>query len=290
MVKRILILCILLSSSFCFAKSLEDIKEQGFIVIAVYSDYPPFSFLTEDNKPTGIDVDLANKIAEGLDVDLQLIWMTPGETSDDDLRNYIWKGHIVHKQKADLMMRAPYDRTYSMKRDDVGLLVHELVHMFGPYHSETWQIVHHKERLPDVPTMAMFQYHPIGVENDSVPYFYLNSAFGGRFRNQTKFYVNNREAFDAMRAGDVDAVMGLRSQMTHLFAELPKEEYALASNAFPLMGKQKWDIGMAVHNDFRALGYAAGDVITELVLTGEMEKIFAKYNTKYEMPEYYQQE
>ena len=286
----ILVLVGLCLSSNSWSRSLDDIQEQGTIIVAVYSDYPPFSYLDEDERPVGIDVDIAKKIAKNLEVELDFIWMTPGETSDDDLRNYIWKGHIIHKFKADLMMRAPYDRKYSMKRDDVGLLVHELVHMFGPYHSESWQIVHNVERLPDVPTMSMFQYHKIGVENDSIPYFYLNSAFAGGFRENTRDFVTNKDAINAMQKGEVDAVMGLRSQISSLHATLPSEDYKLASNAFPLIGKQKWDIGMAVHNDFRALAYASGDVVTELIMSGEMQKIFDKHNTIYQIPDYYKTE
>ncbi|WP_412971039.1 substrate-binding periplasmic protein [Glaciecola sp. MF2-115] len=278
------------SINSAISRPLDDIQKQGTIIVAVYGEYPPFSYLNENDEPSGIDVDIAKHIAKKLGVDIDFIWMTAGETSDDDLRNYIWKGHIIHKVKADLMMRAPYDRKYSMKRDDVGLLVNELVHMFGPYHSETWKIVHNVERLPDVPTMSMFQYHKIGVENDSIPYFYLNSAFKGIFRNNTSTYSNNEEAISAMQAGKVDAVMGLRSQISHLHADLPKDEYKLSSNAFPLIGKQKWDIGMAVHNDYRALAYETGDVVTELIMSGEMQKIFDKYNTIYQMPDYYKTE
>lgn len=286
----VLMLLTLSSINQALSRSLDDIQEQGTIIVAVYADYPPFSSLNDKNEALGIDIDIAKQIAKNLNVELKLLWMTAGESTDDDLRNYIWKGHIIHKMKADLMMRAPYDKTYSMKRDDVGLLVHELVHMFGPYHSETWQIVHNVERLPEVPTMSMFQYHKIGVENDSIPYFYLNSAFNGRFRNNTSYYANNEEAMAAMQKGVVDAVMGLRSQISHLFASLPKSEYNLSNNAFPLIGKQKWDIGMAVHNNYRALAYATGDVIAELIISGEMEKIFAEHNTIYEMPDYYKTE
>lgn len=281
------LVALLFLSSFAQARPYDDIIESGVVRVAVYDDYPPFSFKDDDGAAKGIDVAIAQKIADAFEVQLELVWMTAGETTDDDLRNYIWKGHIIHRVKADIMMRTPYDRVYSQKRDDVGLLVHELVHMFAPYHSETWKIVHEVERLPDVPTMSMFQYHPIGVENDSVPYFYLNSAFGGRFREQTSVFVSNQEAFAAMVAGDVDAVMGLRSQISHLHAALDPKKYALAENAFPTLGKQKWDIGMAVHNEYRALSYAAGDVITELVLTGGMQAIFDEYNTYYEKPEYY---
>lgn len=268
------------------ARPYDDIIESGKIVIAVYENFPPYSFM-QGGEPAGVDVDIAKEIAKAFDVELELLWMTSGETTEDDLRNYLWKGHIIHKFKADLMMRAPYDREYSLKRDDVGLLVHELVHMFAPYHSESWQIVHNTERLPDVPTMSMFQYHKIGVENDTVPFFYLTGAFNGRFREKTINYVNIQDAVSAMQAGDVDAVMGMRTQVSWVHSKLVTKNYKLAKNAFPLIGKQKWDIGIAVHNHYRALSYAAGDVITELLLEGKMQKIFDKYDAILEIPEYY---
>ena len=42
-------------------------------------------------------------------------WTGSDETLDDDLRNVIWKGHIIHKTKADVMLRIPYD--YEFIRD-----------------------------------------------------------------------------------------------------------------------------------------------------------------------------
>ena len=118
------------------ARSFDDIIESKYINIAVYNDYPPYSYLDADTA-RGIDVDIAKEIAAKLNVELILTWMTPGETTEDDFRNFLWKGHIIHKVKADLMMRAPYDRSFSQKRDDIGLLANELVYMFAPYHQES---------------------------------------------------------------------------------------------------------------------------------------------------------
>nr|WP_252736034.1 ABC transporter substrate-binding protein [Aestuariibacter sp. A3R04] len=280
------VMCLFLVVSNGVARSLDDIKDSGAIRIAVYNDYAPFSFV-DNGVPRGIDVDIANAIAKSLNVKLALIWMTPGETAEDDFRNYLWKGHIIHRIKADVMMRAPYDPSFSQKRDDVGLLVNELVHMFAPYHRESWQILHNTETLPEVETMGMFQYHTIGAEIDSIPHFYLISAFGGRLRNNTSHYASNGKAIEALEAGKVEAVMGLRSQMSYLSQFVDGNKFQLASNAFPLIGKQKWDIGLAIHTNFRALGYEIGDVITRLVEEGEMAKIFDNYNTTYEKPPYY---
>lgn len=268
-------------------RSLDDIVSSGKINVAVYADYPPFSFI-DDDKATGIDIDIARKIADELGVKLELTWMTPGETTEDDFRNYLWKGHIIHRNKADVMMRAPYDRAFSQKRDDVGLLVNELVHMFAPYHRESWQIIHNTQILPKVETMAMFQYHTIGAEIDSIPHFYLTSAFGGKLRENTLHYSSNAKAFKALEESEVAAVMGIRSQISYLSQFVDRNQFSLATNAFPLIGKQKWDLGLAVFSDYRALAYEIGDVITHLVTSGEMEKIFQHYYAVYEMPPYYQ--
>ena len=241
----LLLCCAMLTNSKSNARSLDDIVESGTIRIAVYNDYPPFSFL-EENEAKGIDIDIANEIARALEVTLELVWMTPGETTEDDFRNYLWKGHIIHRIKADVMMRAPNDRSFSQKRDDVGLLVNELVHMFAPYHRESWQIIHNTKTLPEVETMGMFQYHTIGAEIDSIPHFYLTSAFGGRVREKTSHYATNALAFDAMETGEIEAVMGLRSQISYLSQFVDSSQFKLAANAFPLIGKQKWDIGLAV--------------------------------------------
>jgi polar amino acid transport system substrate-binding protein len=153
-----------------FSRSYDDIIESNEIVIAVYNDFRPFSY-AENGKEKGIDVDLAHVIAKQLGVKLRLRWMTADETVDDDLRNNIWKGHFLNRTVADLMLRVPYDKDYSLLRDDIGELVHQHVHMFAPFHAESWQVVYDSKKIESVETMAVFQYHDIGVEVDSIPQF-----------------------------------------------------------------------------------------------------------------------
>lgn len=289
-----LIISVLCLTFFAQARSLDDIVESKYIVIAVYNDYLPFS-ANVDGEAIGIDVDIAKEIAASLDVELRLKWMTADESSEDDLRNNLWKGHFLDRTKADLMLRVPYDKDYKLKRDDVGLLVHEQVHMFASYHTETWKIVFDTARLEAVPTMALFQYHPIGVEIDSIPQFYLMSAFRGSMRKNTRQFDSLLLAVQGMVNADVDAVMGLRSQITALHHQIQTtysnepQRFQLATNAFPLLGKQKWDIGMAVHADFRALGYSVGDIVFGMIDDGRMANIFAQHHAYFEIPEYYKE-
>ena len=110
----------------------DDIVASGVLKVAVYENFPPYSF-QQDGQARGVDVDLANALAEALGLKAELIWVIPGEKLDDDLRNYIWKGHYLRpKLLADVMLRVPYDRDYTARRNDVGELVNEQVVIFAP--------------------------------------------------------------------------------------------------------------------------------------------------------------
>jgi len=283
----VLIGCYITFSVSAFCRSYDDIIESNEIVIAVYNDFKPFSY-KEGDKAKGIDVDLAQAIAKQLGVKLKLSWITADENVDDDLRNNIWKGHYLKRTVADLMLRVPYNREYALLRNDIGELSHENVHMFSPYHTESWQIIYNNEKIDSVETIAMFQYHDIGVEVDSVPQFYLTTAFRGRMMNHTKQFLSIRQAIDAMVASKVDAVMGLSSQISYFQSLTPSNNFVLAKNAFPMIGQQQWDIGMAVKTDYRQLGYTVADIVEAMVTQGKMKDIFAKYHVLYKMPDFYQ--
>ncbi|TDO97295.1 transporter substrate-binding domain-containing protein [Marinomonas balearica] len=58
------------------ADVLQDIQDRKEIRIAVPQDFPPFGSVGPDLKPQGIDVDMANYIADQLDVDLKIVPVT----------------------------------------------------------------------------------------------------------------------------------------------------------------------------------------------------------------------
>ncbi len=276
-------------SIFCsatFARSYDDIIESKEITVAVYSDFIPFSY-QENGEAKGIDIEVAKHIAKQLGVTLRFRWMTADENVEDDLRNNLWKGHYLKRSVADLMLRVPYDKKYSELRDDIGERVHAQVHMFAPYHTESWKIVFNNKKIDDVSTMAIFQYHDIGVEVDSIPQFYLMSVFNGRMRNKTKQYASLGLAISAMQEHKVDAVMGLRSQVSYYQHQLASPSYQLATNAFPMIGKQQWDIGMAVKSNYRQLGYVIADIVQAMIKQGLMKEIFSHYNAVYQLPNLY---
>lgn len=58
------------------ADELADIKAAGEINIGIFSDFPPFSSASADMSIKGYDIDVAQKIADGLGVKLNLVSVT----------------------------------------------------------------------------------------------------------------------------------------------------------------------------------------------------------------------
>jgi len=280
--------CALAQADVVRVRAFDDIIESGVLKVAMYENFPPYSY-QQDGQPRGVDFELAQKLAEGLGLKLEVLWVTPDETRDDDLRNFIWKGHYLRRDVlADVMLRVPYDREFSYKRNELGELINELVVMFGPYQRERWQTAYDDRRIEDVPSVAVFQYHPIGVEVDSVPSFYLSSVFEGRLAKNLHHYPSVQQAFAALKEGEVDATMAMRGEIEWLMAQAGDSHLKLAENAYPNMGKQVWDLGMAVHESNRQLAYALEEVLEPLILEGGMEKLYAKHGLHYELPGLYQ--
>ena len=297
LINAVLLTCASLLSSLAHARYYDDVIDSGYIRIGFYRDFPPYSFM-EDGKPKGIDVEVGQAIAKKMGLEFRTHWITPDENLEDDLRNNVWKGHYLDKNEddpfalkniADVMLRVPYDREYSYKIDGYGLALNDMVVMFGPYHRESWQVAYDSKKIENVSTVAVFQYHPIGVEVDSLPATYLTSAFGGRMRDKTHHFKNAEDAFNGMQSQEVDAVMAMRSEVDWFIQKVDQNQYKLGVNGYPSMGKQKWDIGMAVKHTYRQLGYAVGDVVEAMVHNGEMEAIFNKYGLRYEVPALYQE-
>ncbi len=123
--------CALAQADVVKVRAFDDIIESGVLKVAMYENFPPYSY-QQDGQPRGVDVELARKLAEGLGLKLEVLWVTPDETLDDDLRNFIWKGHYLRPGVlADVMLRVPYDREFAYKRNELGEVINELVVMFA---------------------------------------------------------------------------------------------------------------------------------------------------------------
>lgn len=266
------------------AKSYDDIIDAGVITIAVYDNFPPYSFMDGDT-PSGIDIDVGNAIAEGLGVKAEFMWINADENLEDDLRQAVWKGHIITRQKADLMLRVPYDRKFSYGIDGYGLPRNEMVVMFGPYHREKWALLKNTEKTNGIDTLAIFQYEKIAVEIDSLPDTFLGSTIGGRLRKNMVHTTTTFDGVDLFNKGEVAAVAGMQSQLE--WAQPASEQYTINATGLAAMSIKAWDIGMAVKTDYRQLAYAIEGITEPMIKDGRMQSIFEKYGVTYTIPDLY---
>ena len=267
-------------------RNLDDILATGFIEIAVYRDFPPYSFTNDAGEAQGIDIEVGTLIAEGLGVKPVWFWLTPDENLEGDLRNAIWRGSVFDRSVADVMLRVPYDREYAYAIDGYGLPKHEHVVMFGPYQRESWSIARDLEKTGEVRNLAIFAYEKVGVEIASLPDIILSGAYGGRLRDNVTHYLKIGEALAGLRAGETAAVVGMRSQIEWGLRDVPTA-FDIDTDGLEQLAVLEWDIGAAVKQNHRELSYAIGDLLSAAVMDGRMATIFSKYQTTFTVPSTY---
>ena len=265
------------------ARSLDEIEESGDIVVAVYENFPPYSYM-ENGIAKGIDIDIASEISKKLGVKPIWYWTGSDENLEDDLRNLVWKGNLIHKTKVDIMFRVPYDYDFIRQTSkSTGELDNELVVIKSPYHSESWVIATNKKTIPEIRNLAIFKFYKIGVEIDTLPDSHITSSFRGALSSSVKHYINIAEAIQDLKDEKIDAVAGLKSQLEFGLDYLNNKDKYYISEKLRYV-KSEWDLGVAVRTDFRALSYRVDGYMNELHQDGTIKKIFSKYNIEYFKP------
>lgn len=267
-------------------RTLDDIVESGFIEIGVYRDFAPYSFEDDDGRAQGLDIAVGRLIAEGLGVEPRWFWMTADENLEDDLRNNVWKGSLLDRSVADVMLRVPYDREYSYAIDGYGLPKHDNVVMFGPYHAESWAIARDLEQLGEVRNLAIFRFQKVAVETDSLPDMFLSGAYGGQLRKNVVHRLRISEAIADLLEGKVSAVAGMQSQLEWYLRERPGH-IDIDDDGLQAVGRLHWDIGAAVKHTHRPLAYTIEDILASAIRDGRLQALFEAHGVTYRKPSLY---
>ena len=263
-----------ISATSAHARPLDDIVENGTITIAVYRDFPPFSY-DRDGTLVGVDVDLARVIANRLGVDVSFMVITADENVDDDLRNAVWKGHYLRREVADLMLHVPVDRELALRNNQVAI--------FAPYFQREIALAYDPEWIESNPDLTVFMREKVGVELDSLADFYLSSAFGGQIRGNVVHYRTVEAAVRALVSGEVAGVMAPRSEIeAGLGADAGR--FGFAPVAMEGFARPTWAVGIAVKDDSRDLGYAVEDIVAAEVSNGAIERIFSAHGISFRPP------
>ena len=264
-------------------RNFDEIVEAGVIKIAVYDDFAPYSFHDADG-PRGIDTEIASLIARELDLKLDLMFITAGESVDEDLRNYIWRGprigaraqgsHVVDAV-ANLMLHVPYDRVLDQRN--------ELAVLFSPYCEEYLTIARDPEQVGAEFSVFDLDGLPLAAELDSLGDYYFSTTWGGRLKSNVTRFVNPLDAIEALKRRDVAAYMGPLTQIEWGLGET-KLEFDITPPEFPGLHIKSWSIGAAVRENARDLRWAGGDVIDAARNDGRLEAIFSSYGVTYNPP------
>lgn len=270
------ILAVMLLAGHAVARPLDEVVDSGKLTVFVYSDYAPYSWESETG-PQGIDVELGRRFGAALGVDVEFLIRGADENLDDDLRVNIWKGDLIHRELADVMLHVPYDREVDIRND--------LAVLMAPYFQEQMALVHDLDTIPEVSTFGRFVTNPIAVELDTAGDFFLSGAFRGQLQQSVKRGRTFAEAQAMYTSGQVGALLGSRAQAEWVAFQAKDINSKISQPPMPGIVRTGWPVGIAIKHDSRDLGYALGDVLTQLVESGEMAEIFSTYGVQWLAPE-----
>ena len=263
-------------------QTLDEIVARGFIEIAVYEDFPPYSW-DAAGEPQGVDVDVGRIIAQALGVEARFRFVQAGETLQADLQNYVWQGAAVGGHVSNLMMRVPYNSEFTCRVEQVVFT--------GQYAGEKVAIAYALAAYPDAvpgattegrhegaPVPAFFRYDTVGVENDSISDFYLSSTIGATATIHRFKTVGL--AMQALKAGEVMAVMGPLSELETGAGDGVR----VHTPPLPGFALGTWTLGLAVRQSHRDLGYAVDDAVAAALADGRIAAAYKAHGLDFTPP------
>jgi len=254
-----------------WAAPLEKVKALGALRVGLYTDNRPWSW-DEKGKPAGIDVDLAHALAEKLGVRADIALFTADEDLSDDLRNVIWRGGLLGFQPCDVMLHVPFDRQLMAREDNVTFLAPYYRESFGAACGEAADC----EAMP-----VRWKGKRIAAELDSIPDFYLLGHAGGALSKDVIHVPTGYEAVMAVGKGEADAAVASTAQIEAALHDAPDAGILRRKGFLPAMLSPGWDIGIAVKENSRNLGFAIEEQFAAMAKDGRMKAIFAKYGVEW---------
>jgi ABC-type amino acid transport substrate-binding protein len=251
------------------ANSLAQIQERGTLKVGIYNDMPPFHA-----GGRGIDVDLANALAEALNVKLTLLPFNADENMNDDLRNMVWKGHYLGYGPADVLLHVPVDAPLMNANPQVLI--------FAPYCRERVAIARNLERVPTLDSLAPLVGQPVAVPGQSLAGWLLIGSESGLLRDSLRTqWKDGTEAARALLSGNVVAAGGMLSELESVLQG--DERFAISPLPVPRAPRDGWAVGLAVKRDATELAEALTRSLNTLAQSGRMQQIFAAQHVQWSM-------
>ncbi len=247
--------------------SLAGVRSRGALTVAVYRDMPPFN-----DQGKGIDVDLAEALAQALGVRLSLMPFPAGEDMNDDLRNMVWKGHYLGYGPADVMLHVPVEAPL--------MDANPQVRIFAPYWRDRVMIARRLDQLPHLETLAQLNGKSVAVPGQTLAGWLMIGADGGAYRQQlVTTWKDGVEAARALQRGEFAAAAGLGSELESVLGNDPR----FVITPLPTLSNSRngWAVGLAVRKEATDLAEALQAAVDGLVADRRMRAIFGKGNVEW---------
>jgi len=251
-----------------WATPLERVRERGALVVGVYQDMPPFHAGGK-----GIDVELAQALAESLGVRLTLLPFHADDNMNDDLRNMVWRGHYLGWGPADVLLHVPVDRPL--------MDANPQVHIFAPYCRDQVVVARRLDQVPRLDTLSQLAGAKVAVPGQSLAGWLLIGADGGAYRNQlVTQWTDGAQAARALVRGEVAAAGGLASELESVLRG--DSRFAITPMPSPRAPRDGWAVGMAVKRNAPELAQALQRAVDKLAASGRLRQMFARGNVEWQ--------
>jgi ABC-type amino acid transport substrate-binding protein len=246
-----------------------QIQAGGVLKVAVYKDFAPFSEVVR-GVPQGLDVDLAQALAQRLGLKLSLLPFDAGEEMGDDLRNMVWKGHYLGYGPAHVLMHAPIDRVYMQRQDKVLF--------FGEYYRETLALLYDRQVMSEPQSAENLRGVTIGGETGTIAAAALLSVLSGQLAPDVRLYGQTGEAVEHLLKGEAQAVYATRASLEAALSRLggSTTRYGYSSINLQNLAPQGWVVGMAVKAEEREMAKALEAALRGLESDGSLQAIYAR--------------
>lgn len=236
---------------------VEKIKESGKITMITNAAFPPFEYLGDDNNIAGVDVDIAQAIADELGVELEILNMEfnalvsalAGGRGD-----MVLAGMTIteeRKQNIDFSMQYVTSSQYILVRED-----------------------------SDISGLSGLEGKVIGVQEGTTGDFYASGEYeeneAGEYVDTVKAksverYKTALDAGIALKGGKIDAV---------IVDELPGKAIIQNNSGLKMLSEKLTEeqYAIGIRKDNAALTEAVNKVLDELIKSGKIDEFLIKHS------------
>lgn len=207
--------------------------------------------------PSGIDVEVARRLASAMNADAELTWLDEHDRGDE----------AVLRRRCDLAFGAVVDPGLADGRVLPGLA------LTAPSHAAGYQLIRRAD-VPPVRTLDELGEARIGVESESVAIYTLKQ------RGHSVYAMHDYDAvIDAVANGSIDYGYLWGPLAAHLLRD--RHDVVLIREFQP---EDRWNFALLGRSGDRALRDRVDAALRRLVRDGEIAKIFERYAVPYLAP------